>query len=182
MLTFCNTQVPFLSSEHQIGMTDLLPPSPAAATGQRYFPSFSSMLPAPGAPTATAQEEVVSTPDSHSSDTSLAHSRFERQRSNSQLASQVQPQSYMHSQSLSLSHPSMPRRPLDYASLINQPSAAAAELDSTLKSLSQWLDVVEIGLNSVLDNAIEEETDSSYDEKDNFSSHELVYSEPSSAL
>lgn len=158
-------------------MTDLLPPSPAAAPGQRYFPSFASMLPAPSAPTPTSSvSEDIYTPDSI--DASQSHSRFERQRSNSQLTSQTS-----HSQSSqSLSHLTMPGRPLDYAALINQPSAAATELDLTLKSLSHWLDAVEVGLNSVLDNAIEEETDGSYDEKDNFSSHEIVHSEPNSAL
>ncbi|KAF5322201.1 hypothetical protein D9619_001844 [Psilocybe cf. subviscida] len=186
-------KIPFLSSEHQLGMTDLLPPSPAAATanGQRYFPSFASMLPAPSAsaPTSAVQEDI-STPDS-TTDTSqsYSHSRFERQRSNSQLTSLTSQTSHsqLHSRSLSQSqsYSSLPRRPLDYATLINQPSTAAAELDLTLKSLSHWLDVVEIGLNSVLDNAIEEETDGSYDdEKDSFSSHELMYSqsEPNSAL
>ncbi|KAF8967812.1 hypothetical protein BDZ97DRAFT_1916398 [Flammula alnicola] len=50
-------KVPLLSSGHHMGMADLLPPSPSAAvTGQRHFPSVSTLLPPPT--TNSAQEEI----------------------------------------------------------------------------------------------------------------------------
>lgn len=56
-----------------------------------------------------------------------------------------------------------PPRPLDYPSLINQRTLADTELDHTLKSLASWLAAIESGFNSVLDNAIEEETDMGFE-------------------
>lgn len=52
-------------------------------------------------------------------------------------------------------------RPLDYANLILG-NSQTAELDRTLKSLAHWLATVESGLNNMLDNAIEEESDGDF--------------------
>lgn len=55
------------------------------------------------------------------------------------------------------SHPII--RPFDYAALINQDQSLGGDLENTLKVLVHWLSTIEAGLNTVLDNAIEEEND-----------------------
>jgi hypothetical protein len=55
------------------------------------------------------------------------------------------------------SHPVI--RPFDYAALINQDQSLGGDLENTLKVLVHWLSTIEAGLNTVLDNAIEEEND-----------------------
>jgi len=55
------------------------------------------------------------------------------------------------------SHPVL--RPFDYAALINQGQSLGGDLENTLKILVNWLSTIEAGLNTVLDNAIEEEND-----------------------
>jgi hypothetical protein len=43
--------------------------------------------------------------------------------------------------------------------LINQEQSLSVDLENTLKVLAHWLGTIEAGLNTVLDNAIEEEND-----------------------
>lgn len=126
-----------------MGMTDLLPPSPAALTGQRHFPSLSSFLP-PHTPNSALSEDTSTSYDSDG----MSH-RTEQQGKTS----------FSGSSFGSLSPP----RPLDYPSLINQKTLSDTELDHTLKSLASWLAAIESGFNSVLDNAIEEETDMGFE-------------------
>lgn len=136
-------QIPSLSSSHHMGITDLLPPSPAALPGQRHFPSLSAN---PSTPNFAIQEESTAFYDSDSS----SHRTEQQRLLNSSLSS------------LGSSPLGLPR-PLNYSSLIGQRAAIDAELDQTLKSLSSWLAVVESSLNSVLDNIIEEETDMGFE-------------------
>ncbi len=126
-----------------MGMADLLPPSPAALTGQRHFPSLSGILPT--TPNSVIHEEPPVLYDSDSS----SHRTEQQNLSNSTSSLNYGPLNTPH--------------PLNYSSLIGQKSLANAELDHTLKSLASWLAAVEIGLNSVLDNVIEEETDMGFE-------------------
>ncbi|KAF9481565.1 hypothetical protein BDN70DRAFT_525192 [Pholiota conissans] len=152
-------KIPSLSSGHHMGITDLLPPSPAALTGQRHFPSLSSFLP-PSTPNSTLTEEP-----SMSYDGDGISRRTEQQGKTS----------FSGPSFASLSPP----RPLDYASLIKQRSLSDAELDHTLKSLASWLTAIESGFNSILDNAIEEESDTSFE---NLIPDEELHSEPTTPL
>jgi hypothetical protein len=49
--------------------------------------------------------------------------------------------------------------PFDYVALINHEQSLRRDLENTLKVLAHWLGTIEAGLNTVLDNAIEEESD-----------------------
>ena len=126
-----------------MGMADLLPPSPAALTGQRHFPSLSEFLPT--TPNSVIHEEPPVLYDSDSS----SHRTEQQNLSNSTSSLNYGPLNTPH--------------PLNYSSLIVQKELADAELDHTLKSLATWLAAVEIAFNSVLDNAIEEETDMGFE-------------------
>jgi hypothetical protein len=57
--------------------------------------------------------------------------------------------------------------PLDYPALVTQENLHQKELSHTLKELVQWLVNVEAGLNSILDNAIEEEQEIPLDDSNN---------------
>lgn len=55
-------------------------------------------------------------------------------------------------------------KPLNYAALIAREDRCANELEEQLKHLGHWLGVVESGLNSLLDNAIQEEPETPFEE------------------
>lgn len=63
--------------------------------------------------------------------------------------------------------PSLTIHPLDYPALVAQENLHEKELNRTLKGLVQLLTVVEAGLNSILDNAIEEEQELPLDDSNN---------------
>jgi len=132
-----------------MGIGDLLPPSPSAVmNGTRQFPSLSSLLPLPtmDAPPDDSLHPVENT-KTGSNSLIHAHSGHERE----QTIPVGPPNEY------TASHPVV--RPLDYAALINQDQFLGRDLENTLKVLVHWLSTVEAGLNTVLDNAIEEEND-----------------------
>ncbi|KAI0358657.1 Pkinase-domain-containing protein [Trametes cingulata] len=157
-------KIPTLSSEHKLGMKDLLPPSPSPfPIPSRPTPKLSGTLPQPNSTASsstTSLNSLSSYPNHSSSDLRLASSDL-----SSSFTS--------HSRSLSLggSHslPSLPSdalsgppiRPLDLAPLMHSHEATHAELARIVDELQQWMSVVEAGLTHMLErpeqDTIEEE-------------------------
>lgn len=104
--------------------------------GPRQLPGGSNLVPT--AMGKHALEYYDSTP-LHSSKPTAAGQRSKKENGNN-------------------SGPEIHIRPLDYCSLISGDSHSA-ELERTAKDLAQWLTVVELGLNGMLDNSIEEESE-----------------------
>ncbi|KAJ7502722.1 Pkinase-domain-containing protein [Mycena galericulata] len=146
-------KIPSLTSEHHLGISDLLPPSPSAVgySPRTFIPSASQL----------GTSTVPATPES-----SVQHSPppFE-QRNPVDIP---HPTSYSRSHRQSLSFTSISSftsvgptiRPLDYTALITSESTHL-ELARTIDDLSQWLSIVETGLGNMLDmtyaSTIEEE-------------------------
>ncbi|KAJ7733783.1 STE/STE20/YSK protein kinase [Mycena maculata] len=134
-------KIPSLTSEHHLGISDLLPPSPSAVG----LSSFSLGLPRTSSPPPFEQRNPTDIPYPPS-----------------------YPRS--HRQSLSFTSMSSftavgpPIRPLDYTALITSESTHL-ELARTIDDLSQWLSIVETGLGNMLDmtyaSTIEEEQEGS---------------------
>ncbi|KAJ7045412.1 Pkinase-domain-containing protein [Mycena alexandri] len=118
-------KIPSLTSEHHLGISDLLPPSPSAVG---YSPR--TFIPTSSPPPFESRH--VTEPPHHA-----AYSRSHRQSSS--LAS---------ISSISSVGPTI--RPLDYAALITSESTHN-ELARTIDDLSQWLSIVENGLGNMLD-------------------------------
>jgi len=128
-----------------MGIGDLLPPSPSAVmNGARQFPSLSSLLPLPtmDAPPDDSLLQVENTKTGY-------------QARNGPELEQTIPVGPPHV--YTTSHPVL--RPFDYTALINQDQSLDGDVENTLKTLVNWLSTIEAGLNTVLDNAIEEESD-----------------------
>ncbi|KAF7973865.1 hypothetical protein HWV62_14076 [Athelia sp. TMB] len=141
-------KIPELTSEYQLGMSDLLPPSPSTA-------NYSSRVFAPS-PSALSSS-VVNNADraafnslANASTTSLGLTRthsppFDSSRPN--LHNNVS-----HNGSVSafgLNGPAV--RPLDFGALMISHENTHSELAKTVEDLSQWLSLVEVGLSAMLD-------------------------------
>ncbi|KAJ7783031.1 Pkinase-domain-containing protein [Mycena metata] len=141
-------KIPSLTSEHHLGISDLLPPSPSAVgySPRTFIPSasqlgteavsaplgaFSLGLPRTSSPPPFESRHATEPPHH------AAYSRSHRQSSS--LAS---------ISSISSVGPAI--RPLDYAALITSESTHT-ELARTIDDLSQWLSIVENGLGNMLD-------------------------------
>ncbi|KAI0368280.1 Pkinase-domain-containing protein [Pilatotrama ljubarskyi] len=157
-------KIPTLSSEHKLGMSDLLPPSPSPFPIPSR-PAAKSPGPLPQ-PNSTASSSTTSL---NSLSSYPNHSSTDLRVATSDLSSSFT----SHSRSLSLggSHslPSLPSdvlsgppiRPLDLAPLMHSHEATHAELARTVDELQQWMSVVEAGLTHMLErpeqDTIEEE-------------------------
>ncbi|KAG6813319.1 hypothetical protein H0H92_012132 [Tricholoma furcatifolium] len=183
-------KIPSLTSEHQLGMSDLLPPSPSASayTARNFFASSSNLsssvtnsdylrqhsafgdmaaaaassfslgnppmrtTPPPLRRTVTEPSLLASTPTS--SERGALHAR--------------EPSMDNLINSTPLHGP--PIRPLDYTRLIMVDNTYT-ELARTIDNLTQWLTVVEVGLNGMLGKSytdtIEEEQELGSDDDDN---------------
>ncbi|CDO69195.1 hypothetical protein BN946_scf185042.g97 [Trametes cinnabarina] len=156
--------IPTLSSEHKLGMSDLLPPSPSPfPPPHRPAKSSSSALPQPNS-TASSSTTSLNSLSSYAN-----HSSTDLRLAPSDMFSSFT----SHGRSLSLggSHPlpslpsdilaGPPIRPLDLAPLMHSHEATHAELARTVDELQQWMSVVEAGLTQMLDrpnqDTIEEE-------------------------
>ncbi|RPD53514.1 Pkinase-domain-containing protein [Lentinus tigrinus ALCF2SS1-6] len=156
-------KIPTLSSEHKLGMTDLLPPSPAPyAVSPRPMKSPSALI----QPNSTASSSTTSL-NSLVSHSNLSSSDLRLLSSETSYSSHARSLSLGGSQSL----PSLPSdvllgppiRPLDLGPLMHSHEATHAELARTVDELQQWMSVVEAGLAQMLDrtsqDTIEEETE-----------------------
>ncbi|KAI0633588.1 hypothetical protein C8Q77DRAFT_1157780 [Trametes polyzona] len=159
-------KIPTLSSEHKLGMSDLLPPSP-------------SPFPIPTRPTKPAGTYPQPNSTASSSTTSLnsLSSYPNHSSSDLRLASDLSSSFTSHTRSLSLGTnggsggnlhslpPDLlagpPLRPLDLAPLMHSHEATHSELARTVDELQQWMSVVEAGLTQMLErpsqDTIEEE-------------------------
>ncbi|KAJ4488418.1 hypothetical protein J3R30DRAFT_932575 [Lentinula aciculospora] len=171
-------KIPSLSSEHQLGLNDLLPPSPSAVVNNRiYTPS----------PSHLNSSTTFNPPFNYSNlkDTSSTFSlglprtssppSFDLRSAPVDMTSSMYPsRAYNHHASSSLASISfssgsfvMPvLRPLDYSTLASVESTQI-ELARTIDDLSKCLTVVETGLTSMLDtvyaDTIEEEQEEMVD-------------------
>ncbi|KAL1744670.1 STE/STE20/YSK protein kinase [Schizophyllum fasciatum] len=146
-------KIPSLSSEHRLGISDLLPPSPSAAmsNSRSYAPPPASSL---GTAVATAgyesfRDAAVASGASFTLGlprTSSPPPEFRRHGHRPSSSSITSIQSLGNGP---------PVRPLDYAALVRDGSTHS-ELARTIEELGQWLSVVETGLGSVLDSAFED--------------------------
>ncbi|KAE9395007.1 Pkinase-domain-containing protein [Gymnopus androsaceus JB14] len=168
-------KIPSLSSEHQLGISDLLPPSPSAVVNNRIFtpsPShlYSSTTFNPPAPMSAQPHK-----DHQLSRTSSPPS-FDLRSAPVDMTSSMYPPSHSYPQSRAHSHKpssslasisSLPgSSPLDYSTLLSVESTHA-ELARTIDDLTKCLSVVETGLTGMLDtvyvDAIEEEQEETAD-------------------
>ncbi|KAJ7209485.1 Pkinase-domain-containing protein [Mycena pura] len=177
-------KIPSLTSEHHLGISDLLPPSPSAVgySPRTFIPSASQL----GMSTIPAASESSTQQYPAFREASLASFSPGLPRSSSppplelrNATDTLQQTSYSRSHRPSSSFASIssvtsvgpPIRPFDYASLIATESTHT-ELARTIDDLSQWLSIVETGLGNMLDTTIyastiaEEQEGSSTDPED----------------
>ncbi|KAJ7132870.1 Pkinase-domain-containing protein [Mycena crocata] len=172
-------KIPSLTSEHHLGISDLLPPSPSAVgySPRTFIPSASQL----------GTSTIPATPESSTQQypafrdaASAAMSSFSLGLPRTSSPPPFEPRSAdiphqgsfsrSHRQSLSftsissISSVGPPIRPLDYTALITSESTHT-ELARTIDDLSQWLSIVENGLGNMLDmtyaSTIEEEQEGS---------------------
>ncbi|KAJ3976395.1 Pkinase-domain-containing protein [Lentinula raphanica] len=171
-------KIPSLSSEHQLGLTDLLPPSPSV--NSRIFSSSPSHLNTSTTTNPSPAPFVHPNFKDAGSSFSLGLPRtsspppFDLRSAPVDMTSSMYPsgRAYTHHPSpsvgsiTSLSGQSVVPilRPLDYSTLVSVESTQA-ELARTIDDLAKCLSIVETGLTSMLDtvyaNAIEEEQEES---------------------
>ncbi|KAJ7497186.1 Pkinase-domain-containing protein [Mycena latifolia] len=168
-------KIPSLTSEHHLGISDLLPPSPSAVGySPRTFVPSASQLGTSTVP-VTPETSTQHYPAFRDAASAALGSSFSLglPRTSSPPPSELPHQSSYprsHRQSLSfnsissISSVGPPVRPLDYTALITNESTHT-ELARTIDDLSQWLSIVETGLGNMLDmsyaSTIEEEQEGS---------------------
>ncbi|KAG6372348.1 kinase-like domain-containing protein [Boletus reticuloceps] len=159
---------PFLTSEHQMGMTDLLPPSPST-----IFPnSHSGFLP----PSPLGPHNLGIRGDANASTISLPSTRSS---SPSRTDRRGKPgfTKFSHATSLSLTSvdsttvgPPIP--PLDFVSLTGSQEATNSYLARTVDDLTRWFSVIEVGFANLLEqsggDAIAEEQEETPTEQASF--------------
>ncbi|KAH9858929.1 hypothetical protein C2E23DRAFT_768667 [Lenzites betulinus] len=156
-------KIPTLSSEHKLGMSDLLPPSPSPFAIPPRPSKLAGSNPQPNSTassSSTSLNSLSSFQNHSSSDLRLAPSEL-----SSSFTSHTRSLSLGGSHSLPalasdvLSGP--PIRPLDLAPLMHSHEATHTELARTVDELQQWMSVVEAGLTQMLEHpardTIEEE-------------------------
>lgn len=163
-------KIPSLTSEHRLGISDLLPPSPSSISyGSRNFlPSPSQLSSVTSVPSdSTRQYSVFRDAASSATSFSLGLPRSSPPPDLRRTVTEPLPLSTPITSTLT--GPQI--RPLDYLSLITHESTHA-ELARTIEDLTQWLSLVEIGLGGILEtthtNTIEEEKEVASDTEDNY--------------
>lgn len=158
-------KIPAVTSEMRLGMADLLPPSPSAASANRRFfaPTPSSLSasitptdvedspkrtaeasvtarqPPPSPVERQATDQSTSTSSSHATTSSM----FARTHSHTTSASSAGSVGGVWAQG-------PPVRPLDLGSFMGSQEATHTALAQTVDELVAWLGVVEAGLSAVL--------------------------------
>ncbi|KAF8070235.1 Pkinase-domain-containing protein [Lyophyllum atratum] len=180
-------KIPSLTSEHHLGMSDLLPPSPSAAVyNTRHFlsspSSLSSSVTSNSADTHRQYSAFRDAASSTASSFSLGLPRSQsppplrRNLTEPLFSAALSERGSAHARKTSLgttatSTPLLgpPIRPLDYSKLITDENTFS-ELARTIDDLTHWLTAVEVGLTGMLDkvytNTIEEEQEVSSDLED----------------
>ncbi|KAI0085126.1 hypothetical protein BDY19DRAFT_457360 [Irpex rosettiformis] len=162
-------KIPTVTSEHRLGMSDLLPPSPSAVPPPRASPSPSplgSTTPADGAQYSPRILPYANFAASSSSTSLNSLSSLQNHLLGNELSSSSVGASHMRSYSYSALHAAFTSsttnpltgpmiRPLDFGAFIHSHEGTHSELARTVEDLAQWLSVVEIGLSSILDKAAE---------------------------
>ncbi|KAJ7647422.1 Pkinase-domain-containing protein [Roridomyces roridus] len=181
-------KIPSLTSEHHLGISDLLPPSPSAVSysPRTFVPSASQLGASVLPPTPDGGSQQYSAfRDAASATMSTFSLGLPSTSSPPPFESRNPTDKSRHRQSLSFTSISSFTsvgpviRPLDYAGLISSESTHL-ELARTIDDLSQWLSIVENGLANMLDatyaSTIEEEQEGSTTDPED----EALHSEQSS--
>ncbi|KAJ3737313.1 Pkinase-domain-containing protein [Lentinula guzmanii] len=167
-------KIPSLSSEHQLGLSDLLPPSPSVnnrifTPSPSHLNSSTTFNPSP-APFSHSIFKDVNSSFSLGLPRTSSPPSFDLRSAPVDMTSSMYPSSRAHTHHPSSSLASLTSlsgssvipilRPLDYSTLVSVESTQA-ELARTINDLSKCLSVVEMGLSSMLDtvyaDTIEEE-------------------------
>jgi len=152
-------KIPSLSSEHHLGLADLLPPSPSVVVnGLRHMAG----VPRVQKPSNLIPEE----PSLPENDETPAQFVTAPNRHRAECHRTMPTDSVTSTAGFNVSS-SLTIHPLDYPALVTQEILYEKELNHTLKELVQWLANVEVGFNSILDNAIEEEQEIPLDDSNN---------------
>ncbi|KAG6865846.1 hypothetical protein C0991_011178 [Blastosporella zonata] len=177
-------KIPSLTSEHHLGISDLLPPSPStsAYNARNFFASPSSLNSSITSHTdhhrqhAAFRDVAAEASSSFSLGLPPTRSPQLRRTATEPLLVSVSTSGNLHSRKISASNGATgtplhgpPIRPLDYSKLIAA-NNTYSELARTIDDLTQWLTVVEVGLGGMLEKAhtdtIEEEQEISSDLED----------------
>ncbi|KAG2119682.1 uncharacterized protein F5147DRAFT_120356 [Suillus discolor] len=163
-------KVPTITSEHQLGLTDLLPPSPMALIHNKssYIHSPSGL----GSPATTSEKSAASLgslPAANASSASLTLARSYSPSGPSNL-----------SHSASLSHSGLSAQlstvgpqvlPLDLCNIMSH-DATNVQLVRSVNDLTKWLSIIEVGFTTMLEQAagdsIAEEQEEGAIERDSF--------------
>ncbi|KAI0342064.1 Pkinase-domain-containing protein [Trametopsis cervina] len=164
-------KIPTVTSEHRIGMIDLLPPSPSAAPPPRASPSPSPLGSSTPADVTQLSPRTLpftnfaasSSSTSLNSLSSLQGHPLGESSSSSTGITHLRSYSYgaLHAAFTSPTTESLsgpPIRHLDFGALTHSHDATHSELARTVEDLAQWLSVVEVGLSAILDTAAEHTT------------------------
>ncbi|KAG2079030.1 kinase-like protein [Suillus decipiens] len=143
-------KVPTITSEHQLGLTDLLPPSPMIVHNKSSYVHSPNGF---GSPSTTSEKSSVSLgslPAANASSTSLTLARSH---------SPSRPSNLFHSASLSHSGPSAQLSiagpqvlPLDLCNIMSH-DATNVQLVRSVNDLTKWLSVIEVGFTMMLEQA-----------------------------
>ncbi|KAG6862205.1 hypothetical protein C0995_002135 [Termitomyces sp. Mi166 len=165
--------IPSLTSEHHLGMSDLLPPSPSASAYnvRNFLASPSSLNSVTNL--AESKRSLREASATAASSISLGHAQsntpppLRRTVTEPSASASSYERGILHARNISLGNGATvallqgpPIRPLDYSKLLTTDNAYS-ELARTVDDLMQWLTVVEVGLSGILDkvpaDTIEEE-------------------------
>lgn len=161
-------QPPELTSEYQLGMSDLLPPSPTTLytnlkpftpapshLNSSFIPSSSSHFPAANSSSSHFEKSNGITRSLPSPD---LHSAFPP------ASVSFSPVAHRRDASLPFTHSPLPQiRKLDFGALMPSHEETHAELERIVDDLVQWLSIAELGMTRLLEkpseDRIEEETE-----------------------
>jgi protein-serine/threonine kinase len=150
-------QIPTLTPDYQLGMSDLLPPSPSAAnySSRVFAPSLSTLSSSVPSTEASAVRNIAASASVSTTSLGLPHAN----------SPPLSDPSYSYSNNTSSFNSGAPNgsfgpaiRPLDFGALMLSHEGTHAELARTVADLTQWLSVVEVGLSGMLDTAADEDT------------------------
>ncbi|KAH9937727.1 Pkinase-domain-containing protein [Amylocystis lapponica] len=171
-------KIPSLT-EHQLGMTDLLPPSPSAfVPPSRIHPPPSPLSTSNADPSQPSlQTHPLTNSAASSSTTSLSSLTSQRNPSLTAISDSLTPshsRSYSHGGLQALPNLSLSTdvlggpaiRPLDFPQLMHSHEATHVELARTVEDLASWLSVVELGLTQMLDKANQDTIEEEQEQED----------------
>jgi protein-serine/threonine kinase len=164
------SQPPELTSEYQLGMSDLLPPSPTTLyTNMKPFMPASSHLntsfvPSDGAHLPAANSHVEkSNGIARSLPSPDLHSTFAPPASVPLL-----PLAHRRDASLHASYPPLPQvRKLDFGALMSSHEETHVELEHIVDDLVQWLSIAESGMTRLLEKPSEDRIEEEAEDIDN---------------